>query len=188
MIKGLLGGPSPTTWATSTFEGALPSPSTRPRTRRGTGSRSLYQDARPVREPRHLQNMFLGREEVHQRMLNQAEDGEGAASTCRGCRCGPTQVGAAEVSSLSGGQRQTVAIARAVLQKAELVILDEPTTRSASPDPAVLALVRRLADAGVGVIIISHNLADVLPGVMDINGPYPARWSPSWTRKPATTT
>ena len=67
-----------------------------------------------------------------------------------------------KVSSLSGGQRQTVAIARAVLQKAKLVILDEPTAAlGVAQTEQVLALVRRLADAGVGVIIISHNLADV---------------------------
>jgi D-xylose transport system ATP-binding protein len=67
-----------------------------------------------------------------------------------------------KVSSLSGGQRQTVAIARAVLQQAKLVILDEPTAAlGVAQTEQVLALVRRLADAGVGVIIISHNLADV---------------------------
>jgi D-xylose transport system ATP-binding protein len=67
------------------------------------------------------------------------------------------------VSSLSGGQRQTVAIARSVLQKARLVILDEPTAAlGVAQTEQVLQLVRRLADAGVGVIIISHNLADVV--------------------------
>ncbi|MFL6251481.1 MAG: ATP-binding cassette domain-containing protein, partial [Actinomycetes bacterium] len=67
-----------------------------------------------------------------------------------------------KVNSLSGGQRQTVAIARSVLQKARLVILDEPTAAlGVAQTEQVLQLVRRLADSGVGVIIISHNLADV---------------------------
>ena len=67
-----------------------------------------------------------------------------------------------KVASLSGGQRQTVAIARAVLRKAKLVLLDEPTAAlGVAQTEQVLQLVRRLADSGVGVIMISHNLADV---------------------------
>ena len=66
------------------------------------------------------------------------------------------------VSSLSGGQRQTVAIARAVLKNARVVILDEPTAALGVAQTAqVLSLVTRLAEQGVAVIIISHNLADV---------------------------
>jgi D-xylose transport system ATP-binding protein len=66
------------------------------------------------------------------------------------------------VSSLSGGQRQTVAIARSVLKNAKLVILDEPTAAlGVAQTEQVLSLVRRLADSGVGVLIISHNLVDV---------------------------
>jgi len=66
------------------------------------------------------------------------------------------------VASLSGGQRQTVAIARAVLWNSKVVILDEPTAAlGVAQTEQVLALVRRLADHGLGVCLISHNLNDV---------------------------
>src|SRR4029450_6114136 len=67
------------------------------------------------------------------------------------------------VSSLSGGQRQTVAIARAVLWNSKIVILDEPTAAlGVAQTEQVLNLVRRLADQGLGVILISHNMNDVM--------------------------
>ena len=66
------------------------------------------------------------------------------------------------VASLSGGQRQTVAIAKAVLWNSRLVILDEPTAAlGVAQTEQVLELVRRLADNGLGVVLISHNMNDV---------------------------
>jgi ABC-type sugar transport system ATPase subunit len=66
------------------------------------------------------------------------------------------------VASLSGGQRQSVAIAKAVLWEAKLVIMDEPTAALGVTQTAnVLELVRRLADQGHAVIMVSHNLTDV---------------------------
>jgi D-xylose transport system ATP-binding protein len=68
-----------------------------------------------------------------------------------------------KVASLSGGQRQTVAIAKAVLWNSQLVILDEPTAALGVAQTAqVLDLVRRLADQGLAVVLISHNMNDVL--------------------------
>ena len=73
------------------------------------------------------------------------------------------------VASLSGGQRQTVAIARAVLWNSKVVILDEPTAAlGVAQTEQVLALVRRLADRGLGVLLISHNLNDVFQVADDI--------------------
>lgn len=66
------------------------------------------------------------------------------------------------VASLSGGQRQSVAIAKAVLWNSKLVIMDEPTAALGVAQTAmVLALVRRLADRGHAVLLVSHNMNDV---------------------------
>ncbi len=106
--------------------------------------------------------MFLGREDTHNGMLDQAQMEKRATATLGGLSVRTVKSVRQKVSSLSGGQRQTVAIARAVLQEAKVVILDEPTAALGVAQTAqVLALVRRLADQGVGVLIISHNLADV---------------------------
>jgi len=81
-----------------------------------------------------------------------------------------------KVSSLSGGQRQTVAIARSVLRDAKLVILDEPTAAlGVAQTEQVLNLVRRLADSGIAVIMISHNLSDVFKVCDDISVLYLGR-------------
>jgi ABC-type sugar transport system ATPase subunit len=66
------------------------------------------------------------------------------------------------VGSLSGGQRQSVAVAKAVMQEAKLVIMDEPTAALGVTQTAlVLDLIRRLADRGIAVLVVSHNLTDV---------------------------
>jgi D-xylose transport system ATP-binding protein len=66
------------------------------------------------------------------------------------------------VASLSGGQRQSVAVARAVMWNSRLVILDEPTAAlGVAQTEQVLELVRRLAEQGLAVVLISHNLHDI---------------------------
>jgi D-xylose transport system ATP-binding protein len=66
------------------------------------------------------------------------------------------------VGSLSGGQRQAVAVARAVLEEAKLVIMDEPTAAlGVSQTAVVLKLVKNLSERGIAVLLISHNLVDV---------------------------
>ena len=126
------------------------------------GIEVVYQDLALCENLDIVNNMFLGREEIRHSMLNGAEMEKRATATLKGLSVRTVKSVRQKVSSLSGGQRQTVAIARAVLQEAKVVILDEPTAALGVAQTAqVLALVRRLADAGVGVLIISHNLADV---------------------------
>jgi D-xylose transport system ATP-binding protein len=126
------------------------------------GIEVVYQDLALCENLDIVQNMFLGREELHHRLLDGPQMERHAAETLGSLSVRTIKSVRQKVSSLSGGQRQTVAIARSVLQKARLVILDEPTAAlGVAQTEQVLQLVRRLADSGVGVLIISHNLADV---------------------------
>ena len=94
---------------------------------------------------------------------------ERAAETLAGLSVRTVKSVRQKVASLSGGQRQTVAIARAVLWNSKLVILDEPTAAlGVAQTEQVLRLVRRLADRGLAVILISHNMNDVLAVADDI--------------------
>ncbi len=83
------------------------------------------------------------------------------------------------VASLSGGQRQSVAVAKAVMSAAKLVIMDEPTAAlGVAQTEMVLELIKRLAEPGTAVILISHNLNDVFAVADMIAVLYLGRWSP----------
>jgi D-xylose transport system ATP-binding protein len=106
--------------------------------------------------------MFLGREEVNKGVLDEGLMESKAANTLTSLSVKTVKSVRQKVARLSGGQRQTVAIARAVLWNNKVVILDEPTAAlGVAQTEQVLNLVRKLADSGKAVIIISHNLQDI---------------------------
>ncbi len=126
------------------------------------GIEVVYQDLALCENLDIVQNMFLGREELRSGTLDEAAMEFAASKALASLSVRTVKSVRQKVSSLSGGQRQTVAIGRTVLRNAKLVILDEPTAAlGVAQTEQVLNLVRRLADNGIGVIIISHNLADV---------------------------
>jgi len=116
-----------------------------------------------------VQNMFLGREMGSVAALDEDAMEARARETLDGLSVRTLQSVRQAVASLSGGQRQTVAIARSVLWNSKLVVLDEPTAAlGVAQTEQVLRLVRRLADNGLGVILISHNLNDIFEVADDI--------------------
>jgi D-xylose transport system ATP-binding protein len=135
---------------------------TSPRDAARFGIEVVYQDLALCDNLDIVQNMFLGREELSGGTFDEGRMEREAEETLRSLSVRTVQSTRQKVASLSGGQRQTVAIARSVLKKAKVVILDEPTAAlGVAQTGQVLALVRRLAEQGVAVVIISHNLADV---------------------------
>ncbi|GAA1055179.1 ABC transporter ATP-binding protein [Agromyces luteolus] len=133
-----------------------------PREAARLGIEVVYQDLALCDNLDIVQNMFLGREETEFGTFDEGRMEKDASDTLRSLSVRTVKSVRQKVSSLSGGQRQTVAIARAVLKNARLVILDEPTAAlGVAQTEQVLHLVSRLAEQGVAVILISHNLADV---------------------------
>ena len=140
-----------------------------PRQASAIGIEVVYQDLALCENLDIVQNMFLGREELLQGTLNEADMELQATKALQSLSVRTVKSVRQKVSSLSGGQRQTVAIARSVLRDAKLVILDEPTAAlGVAQTEQVLNLVRRLADSGIAVIMISHNLSDVFKVCDDI--------------------
>jgi D-xylose transport system ATP-binding protein len=134
-----------------------------PREAAALGIEVVYQDLALCDNLDIVQNMFLGRELLRAGVLDESEMERRARSTLASLSVRTVKSVRQVVASLSGGQRQTVAIAKSVLWNSKVVLLDEPTAAlGVAQTEQVLALVRRLADAGLGVVLISHNMNDVL--------------------------
>jgi len=133
-----------------------------PREAAALGIETVHQDLALCDNLDIVQNMFLGREIARHLTLVEEEMEKAADATLSSLAVTSVRSVRQLVASLSGGQRQSVAIAKAVLWNSKLVIMDEPTAALGVAQTAmVLSLVRRLADQGLAVIIISHNMTDV---------------------------
>src|SRR5438128_4713437 len=133
-----------------------------PRDAARLGIETFYQDLALADNLDIVQNMFLGRERLRNGLLNEDGMERAASKTLADLRVTTVRSIRQPVASLSGGQRQSVAVAKAVMWNSKLVMLDEPTAAlGVVQTKMVLDLVRRLRDRGLAVMVISHNLNDV---------------------------
>jgi D-xylose transport system ATP-binding protein len=155
----ILAGVHPQDSGTIEFDGqevSIPSPAAS----RELGIATVFQDLALCDNLDVVSNLFLGREITHG-TLDEEEMEKRSWSLLRQLSARIPSVRIA-VASLSGGQRQTVAIARSLIGDPRVVILDEPTAALGVAQTAeVLNLIERLRERGLGVILISHNMADV---------------------------
>jgi len=133
-----------------------------PRDATNLGIATVYQDLALCDNLDIVANMFLGREPLAGLILDEGGMETQAKRTLTDLSVTTVRSIRQPVGSLSGGQRQAVAVARAVMQNAKLVIMDEPTAAlGVSQTAMVLELIETLAARGIGVLVISHNLSDV---------------------------
>jgi D-xylose transport system ATP-binding protein len=127
------------------------------------GIEVVYQDLALCDNLDVVQNMYLGREAHNPlQVLNEPVMEQKTAVTLKSLAVTTIRSIRQPVATLSGGQRQSVAVARAVMWNSRVVILDEPTAAlGVAQTEQVLALVKRLGEQGLAVILISHNLHDI---------------------------
>ncbi len=154
------------------------------------GVEIVYQDLALCDNLDVVENMFLGREKLTGvRTLDEISMEELAQKTLASLSVRTVRSVRQLVASLSGGQRQTVAIAKSVLWESKIVILDEPTAAlGVAQTEQVLELVRRLAGHGVAVILVSHNMNDVMKVADSIAVLYLGRMAAQVRRKDVTQT
>jgi ABC-type sugar transport system ATPase subunit len=133
-----------------------------PKDAEALGITTIYQDLALCENLDIVQNMFLGHELTARGVLDETPMEIKARETLRDLHVVTVRSIRQPVASLSGGQRQSVAVAKAVMSNAKLVIMDEPTAAlGVAQTTMVLELIKKLASRGVAVLVISHNLNDV---------------------------
>ena len=128
------------------------------------GIEVVYQDLALADNLDVVQNMFLGREELTGllRSLDELTMEKRANDTLASLSVTTIRSVRKTVAGLSGGQRQSVAVAKVVMWNSRVVILDEPTAAlGVAQTRQVLDLVKRLGQQGLAVVLVSHNLHDI---------------------------
>jgi ABC-type sugar transport system ATPase subunit len=133
-----------------------------PKDAEALGITTIYQDLALCDNLDIVQNMFLGHEPTHLGVMDEATMETTARTTLQELNVRTVRSIRQPVASLSGGQRQSVAVAKAVMSRAQLVIMDEPTAAlGVAQTSMVLELIKTLSGRGTAVLLISHNLNDV---------------------------
>ena len=133
-----------------------------PRDAENLGIATVYQDLALCDNLDIVQNMYLGHEESRHFTLDEIKMELNTKRVLSELSVSTVQSVRQLVGSLSGGQRQAIAVARAVMHESKLVIMDEPTAAlGVSQTAQVIDLIKRLASLGIAVLVISHNLVDV---------------------------
>ena len=160
LIKTISGIWAPT--AGEIYWNGAPTTIRTPRDADALGIATVYQDLALCDNLDIVQNMYLGHELLTHRLLDEATMERTAKQTLADLSVTTVASVRQAVGSLSGGQRQSVAVARAVMRDARLVVMDEPTAAlGVSQTAQVLDLIRQLGARGISVLVVSHNLVDV---------------------------
>ena len=133
-----------------------------PKDAEALGITTIYQDLALCDNLDIVQNLFLGHEKLRHGLLDETAMEIEAREVLADLHVTTVRSIRQPVASLSGGQRQSVAVAKAVLSEAKLVIMDEPTAAlGVAQTEQVLGLIKRLSSQGTAVMMVSHNLVDV---------------------------